>query len=331
MKIGLFLIIILLLSVLFLYLKNYWLINKNATYHAMKVSSYFDSNKINDYQNIDFVDRQNFAQEISSFLDKNYTSEEINLIYEYLSDSNIQKLLNLNYIDLKDFYQISNIDVLKINDYLEYQNIHKIPIKEAVTEVNLHLNEEFYSNVSTIKFPDSYTILVNKYNALPSNYYPKDLTNIGNTSLKMRARASRSLENLIADALTNNIVLIPFSAYRSYDYQEKLYNKYLETDPIQIVDTYSARAGHSEHQTGLACDIRSDEEIDTLTPSDYKWLLDNSYKYGFIVRYPKGKSKITGYKEEPWHLRYVGETHSKKIHDLNITFDEYYDLYLTNR
>ena len=66
-----------------------------------------------------------------------------------------------------------------------------------------------------------------------------------------------------------------------------------------------------------------------MTDDDYEWMKNNSYKYGFIIRYPKGSSEITGYKEEPWHIRYIGTQHATKVHDLNITYDEYYDLYLT--
>ena len=136
-------------------------------------------------------------------------------------------------------------------------------------------------------------------------------------------------QKLIAASLLDGLSLIPYSTYRSYDYQVKLYNYYLQRDPQSVVDTYSARPGHSEHQTGLTIDIRSSSSFDNLTDSDYEWMLNNSYKYGFIIRYPKNSQNITGYVEEPWHIRYVGVDVATKIHEENISLDEYNDLYLT--
>ena len=279
---------------------------------------------------VNFVSRENFLTEANTLLDKGYTADEINNIYEYMSENNIEEILNSDYVDLKDFYQISNFDFTKLDRYLAYQTLENIDMKDAVTRVNLNLDEPFYQTIEEIEDPSSITVLVNKSHALPSDYVPDDLVSIPSfPNLQIRDDAVDDFENLIAAAKLDNVYLIPYSTYRSYDYQERLYNGYLEDDPKDVVDTYSARPGHSEHQTGLALDIRSSSHWSNLTDSDYEWMLNNSYKYGFIVRYPKDNSTITGYKEEPWHIRYVGKDHATKIHELNITFDEYYDLYLT--
>ena len=193
------------------------------------------------------------------------------------------------------------------------------------------MDTNFYENVETIKNPDDILVLVNKYHALDSNYVPNDLVYISNTSYKMRKEAAINLESLIARASLDNRKLAPFSAYRSYEYQKNLYENYLKKDGLELVDSYSARPGHSEHQTGLACDIKSFGYIDNVSDSDYLWLLNNAYLDGFIIRYLKDKSYITGYKEEPWHLRYVGKEAAKIIKEENITFDEYYDLYVIKR
>jgi len=187
----------------------------------------------------------------------------------------------------------------------------------------------FYSEVEEIKDADNILVLVNKVYALPSNYEPQDLVAIPSfPSLKIRDDAVNDLEALLAAAKLDQIYLIPYSTYRSYSYQDELYQYYLKSDSREIVDTYSARPGHSEHQTGLALDVRSSSHWNNLTDVDYEWMKKNSYKYGFIIRYPKGNSEITGYKEEPWHIRYIGVEHATKVHELNITYDEYYDLYL---
>ena len=144
----------------------------------------------------------------------------------------------------------------------------------------------------------------------------------------MRKPAAESFDKLQAYAITQGVSFYPYSTYRSYKTQEIIYNRYVKIDGVNKADTYSARPGYSEHQTGLAVDIRS-TGYNELIAKHYSWLKDNSYKYGFIIRYTKDNENITGYQEEPWHLRYIGVDHATKVHDLNITYDEYYDLYLT--
>ena len=143
----------------------------------------------------------------------------------------------------------------------------------------------------------------------------------------MRKEAAEAFDKLQAYALTEGVSIYPYSAYRSYKSQDIIYNRYVNKDGVKKADTYSARPGHSEHQTGLAVDIRSTGYYELLD-KHYEWLKDNIHNYGFIIRYTKSNENITGYQEEPWHLRYVGINHATKVHELKITYDEYYDLYL---
>ncbi len=240
-----------------------------------------------------------------------------------------EKLLKTDYIDLNDFYKISNFELENIERYKALQSLEDTPISKIITKVNLKLDKPFYSDIETIQNPTNPLVLVNKYRALPNNYIPPDLTSIPSfPNLQIRSLAVEDFEKLLAAAKLDNIFLVPYSAYRSYSYQETLYQKYLENDSQEKVDTYSARQGHSEHQTGLAIDIRSYNHWYNLTEKDYEWMQNNSYKYGFIIRYPENSTEFTGYKEEPWHIRYIGISHATKIHNLKITFDEYYDIYL---
>lgn len=132
------------------------------------------------------------------------------------------------------------------------------------------------------------------------------------------------------DAHNIGLTLYINSPYRSYNTQKYLYNNYGLKDGYTLADTYSARPGFSEHQTGYAIDVtsKSTNFSNFEYSSEYKWLEDNAYKYGFILRYPKGKEYITGYQYEPWHYRYVGKGLANKIKELNITFEEYYAYYL---
>ena len=185
-----------------------------------------------------------------------------------------------------------------------------------------------YSNID-----DNYLVLVNKYNGLDSNYEPNDLEEITssfNKGLNNRLRhdAKVSFEEMCSAALLDNIYLYSMSSYRAYGTQEYIYNKGIEENGIVETEKTTARPGYSEHQLGLAVDINW-ISIKFEETSEYNWLINNSYKYGFILRYPKDMEDITLYSYEPWHYRYVGKEVAFRIYNDNITFDEYYNKYLS--
>ena len=192
----------------------------------------------------------------------------------------------------------------------------------------------YYKNIKTITEPDIYLVLVNKEYKLPENYVPSKLELISNEFANenkyLREDAKVAFENLSKDAKELGYRIIAVSTYRDYEYQNKLYNMYVEEKGIDYADKCSARPGHSEHQTGLAVDVEgSNHDYDEFENSkEFIWMKENAYKYGFILRYPKGKEKITGFKYEPWHYRYVGLDTAKTIHDENLTLEEYYDKYI---
>ncbi|MBD5130116.1 MAG: M15 family metallopeptidase [Ruminococcaceae bacterium] len=112
------------------------------------------------------------------------------------------------------------------------------------------------------------------------------------------------------------------SGYRSYELQTELFEYYCEIDDIARVEMYSARPGHSEHQTGLAMDIGELSE-DYVNTEEGAWLTDNCYKYGFIIRFPKGSEHKTGYDYEPWHIRWLGKSTAKLVYDSGLTLEEF--------
>ena len=128
-----------------------------------------------------------------------------------------------------------------------------------------------------------------------------------------------------ADAKALGLDLSLISGYRSYNTQKELYNKYVKKDGEEVANTYSAKPGHSEHQTGLAFDIGSVDRSFANT-SEAKWIEENAHLYGFIVRYPNGKTDITGYIYEPWHVRYLGKETAKKVWESGLTLEEYLGL-----
>lgn len=157
-------------------------------------------------------------------------------------------------------------------------------------------------------------IVVNKEYGLPNDYDPK----VNNEALE-------NLKVMQADAGILGFSIPLISGYRSYKTQEALYNKYVKKDGEETANTYSAKPGFSEHQTGLSFDIGSvSRSFDGTTEA--KWIEENAHLYGFIVRYPKGKTDITGYIYEPWHVRYLGKEIASKVKQSGLTLEEYLGL-----
>ena len=190
--------------------------------------------------------------------------------------------------------------------------------------------KKFYKNIKLIKNPDNILVLVNKNNKLPAVYVPYDLMEIPNNMAyngkKIRKEALENFSKLFESAKLENYKIIVVSAYRDYEYQKKLFNSYVNEKGINYALKCSAKAGHSEHQTGLAIDVMgSNNDYNLFGESkEFEWMKKNAYKYGFILRYPKDKENITGFKYEPWHYRYVGIEASKYIYEKNITLEEYF-------
>lgn len=215
--------------------------------------------------------------------------------------------------------------------YIKFNNKNKdLTIDEVVKSVNINLDINFYENIEESPNKNTNLILVNKHYALDKDYIPNDLVQVdykytSGITVYANKEAKEKFEELSTDASAVGLNIKAISAYRSYEYQKKLYEEYLLNDPKEIVDTYSARAGHSEHQTGLAFDVYNVSSPYTSfgETKEYEWVKINAHKYGFIIRYTSSNQHITGYKNEPWHLRYVGVVAAKHIYENDITLEEY--------
>lgn len=155
-------------------------------------------------------------------------------------------------------------------------------------------------------------LIVNKSYSIDRNY-PAD---------KLTENTEKYFRILTEDAAKLGLKIVCSSGFRSYDYQEQLYNNYVTTDGILTADTYSARPGHSEHQTGLAIDVNSISD-DFIGTAECEWLAKNAHKYGFIIRYPKGKEAYTGFRYEPWHIRFLGVETATKVYESGLSLEEY--------
>lgn len=184
-------------------------------------------------------------------------------------------------------------------------------------------------------------VITNKKRPLnPKDYVPSDLrtpdvalrSSSTSEEMKLRNAAATGLEKMFTAAEKQGISLILASGYRSYNLQNGVYNRYVNTQGQDEADSQSARPGYSEHQTGLAADVGASSrkcEIEACfgnTPEG-KWTAANAYKYGFVIRYQEGTQATVGYIYEPWHLRFVGQKLAAEIHRQgNPTLEDFFDL-----
>lgn len=182
---------------------------------------------------------------------------------------------------------------------------------------------------STHNNPASITVLVNKKHCIiPLDYIPADLVTMQNA--KVSAKIQPDLQRMFADAKKNGYALQITSGYRSYQTQVRTYNYWVKhAGSSEKADTYSARPGYSEHQTGLVVDVQvAGCALTCFTKtSAYRWLKDNAHKYGFIERYPAGKTAVTGYVHESWHYRYIGTKEASTLKKSQVaTLEELWSL-----
>lgn len=174
-------------------------------------------------------------------------------------------------------------------------------------------------------------MIANKTYPLPSTYVPtnthKAVGNSHNCQECIIEDAYTAYTKMRSDMQALGMSIWIASGYRSYTYQNGLYTSYVNRSGKAAADTFSARPGHSEHQTGYAFDLNSVSDAFANT-KEGKWVNENCYKYGFIIRYPKGKDNETGYKYESWHLRYVGENLASKLYNGGdwITMETYFGI-----
>ncbi|MBP3283957.1 MAG: M15 family metallopeptidase [Clostridia bacterium] len=186
-----------------------------------------------------------------------------------------------------------------------------------------------------VKDTNCMAVLVNKENWLHKDYQAKDLVTVKvnfvsdvlEMSQKMRKEAAGALEKLFSAAKRKKMLLYAVSGYRSYERQRELFKQNKKKDG-EAANRYSARAGQSEHQTGLAMDVTCeavDFELceDFAGTKEYEWLRENAHRFGFVIRYPREKEEVTGYRFEPWHLRYVGKKIAKELYENELTLEEY--------
>ena len=290
-----------------------------------------------------------------------YNDREISIIYDILNHNQIKKITRISYIeDLEEAIISSEYKEKNFDEYIK-----RLKKGESVKNIELELNEhtkklreeKYYIEYNLEKYltylkdnnksyrevigivntkknftNDTNFIIVNKNNKIPNIE-----TNLIKVNKKYSQRITYADENaynaflkMANDAFKDGIYIKISNAYISYDTQADKYNNYIKDTQITNENTFKIeKEGYSEHQLGIALDLylsKSEETFNSI--NNYDWLKNNSYKYGFIMRYPSGKEDITGYLPQEEHYTYVGNDISKYIYENNITYDEYYAYYI---
>lgn len=265
-----------------------------------------------------------------------YTENEIDVIKRELAEEEMNFLLNKKYsvnvskLVKQDYFIFDNLD--KYLDYMK-ESGNSSP-EEVVGLVNTKASNGFYSDITETDTSKGILMLVNKFYGLDETYEPDDLKSVSLSYAYAGKKVSEiiydDLIEMLEDASDSGYKIVVDQGYRSYIDQLDAYNTYAYSKGETYADEIAARAGHSEYQTGLSVLLTPYNKIieDVSENEEYMWLIKNSYKYGFIQRYPEGKENITGFSYDPWRFRYVGVEIATKIHNENITFDEYYEFYI---
>lgn len=239
-------------------------------------------------------------------------------------------------LDISAYLKLPYYHEDKTERYIAYAKKTNGKPEDVVTEVNIGLDKPYFTDVDTIT-EFSTTMVVNKYHKLPDGYKPEQMVKTPHACIigkdfscqsepqYLVKEAAEAFEELYQAAAKEGFSLKAIASFRSYDYQKNLYDYNVKTQGKTYADTYYARPGQSEHNTGLALDVTiNDDNFNEIEQSPhYSWFLSHLPDYGFILRYPSDKVDITGYGYESWHIRYVGKDTAKEIQKSGLTLEEY--------
>lgn len=315
-------------------------IGSNDALNHVFTDSEFRLDYLERYREIPYFEAEDFTSICNSFIESGYSNDEIRAIIEGENVNDIRKFSEKGHVShITDFYSIPYAKLSNYDRYVRYQNENLTSYEETVVQVNIGLDKEFYVDSDVIR-DFSVTVLANKYHQLGETYVPDELKTIdskyylashvkaGNIHHQLTSVAVSAFEKMAEDALKEDMTLKVRSSYRSYQEQDSLYQEYVEKYGVKRADELAARPGFSEHQTGLALDIAVSEDSTFASTKEFKWMQEHAYLYGFVLRYPKAKTDITGYSYESWHYRYVGVEIATYMKEHNLTYDEYYVMFL---
>lgn len=322
-------------NILFSWKKDYVMsIGKNKTLNAAFESKYLKEKNLDNYAKIEYQEQEHLIKNINILLNKGYRVDEISLILAHGDDQEVSDFTKRDKIKyLEEFYTIDYAKLKYYDRYVNYSYETGEDEETTVLSVNLNMDKNDYEDAVEVK-DFSYDMLVNKHRYLDEKYEPNlvviDEKYAAEKGMKAERAAVNAFIKMYNAAQSEGLGLVINSSYRSYQDQVEIMETYRDLYGDAYVEKYVAKPGFSEHQTGLCFDIGSQTTSIFANSKEYVWMQDNAYKYGFIYRFPKKYENITGFRNEPWHYRYVGEKIAKKIYEDDITLEEYFALYLDN-
>ena len=322
-------------KILFSMKKDYVMsIGENKTLDVAFVSDSYVEKYLDNYSKIKYVNQKHFISNINKLIKKGYSNNEINIIFSHGTDESVSKFADRKKIKyLEEFFYLDYAKIENYDRYVEFSDETGEDEETTVLYVNLDLDMDDYQES---KMVDSFSVdmLVNKHRQLSENYIPDDLIDVpsgyaSDDDIQLSRIAFNAYKKMSDAALNEGYELVINSGYRSYQDQLDLIDYYLKAYGQNYVDKYVAKAGYSEHQTGLAFDVGSKKVNVFANSKEYEWMQENAYKYGFILRFSKKYEDVTGFRSEPWHYRYVGVDIATYIHEhKNIPYEYYYAMNL---
>lgn len=322
-------------NIIFKFKYDYALSNpNNKTLNKAFESKDYKEKNLDKYKNIKYQNHENLIKNINTLLDKKYTTREISMILAHGSDQDVTEFAKKEKVKyLEEFYSYPYAKLKYYDRYLKYSNEEGEDEETTVILINLNLDKEAYTDCVKVD-GNKIDVLVNKHFCVDKDFIPKDLVTVkkeytidGDSKTKGKREAVNAAISMIKDAEKDGQKILINSGYRSYQDQQEVYDTYFKLYGENYVKKYVVNPGFSEHQTGLAFDFASGNKNVFKESTEYEWMINNSYKYGFCYRYQKKKEFLTEIKEEPWHFRYVGKKVAKKIYDEKLSLEEYYAEY----
>ena len=322
-------------NILFSWKKDYVLsIGENKTLNEAFTSSDYDENNLDHYSKIKYFNHKHLIKNINALLKQGYTNNEINVILSHGTDESVSEFAKRKKIRyLEEFFSVDYAKLENYDRYVNYSDETGEDEETTVLYVNLDLDKEDYVDAIDVKDFSS-SMLVNKHRKLSEDFEPNDLMDIpseyaSEDNFKASRIAFNAYKKMSDAAKSEGYEIVINSAYRSFSEQEELIDYYRNAYGQNYVDKYVSKSGYSEHQTGLAFDIGSRNVNVFANSKEYEWMQDNAYKYGFILRFSKKYESVTGFRNEPWHYRYVGVEAATYIHEhRNIPYEYYYAMFL---
>jgi len=287
-----------------------------------------------------FIKKSNYKKTNEyKLLELGYSQIQISTIEQELNDSQIDKLLTMDYDEniigllTEKYFIFDNLD-----KYLEYKKEKSnYENSKVVSIINTKANIDWFDYELETDTSKNELMLVNRIYGLSSTYEPKDIVNIPTQYAYTGKQISKSILDKIISLIdtaksSKGYTFVVSEGYRSYKAQEDIYNFFADNYGKSDADEIAARPGHSEYQTGLSFDLVPYNEVIEKPYEDerYLWLKDNAHKYGFIFRLEKDKENLTGFNASAWRLRYVGESAASIMYNEKICFEEYYAYFVEN-